>query len=45
MDVPGHDNIEHPELYSREAGQRLMVASAMDKIWNWRRKAGGEPSG
>jgi hypothetical protein len=43
MDMLGHDNIEHAELYSREAEQRLMASSAMEKIWNWRRKTVGEP--
>lgn len=41
MDMLGHDNIEHAELYSREAEQRLMASAAMEKIWNWRRKPAG----
>lgn len=38
MDVLGHDNIAHAELYSREAEQALMAAAAMEKLKNWRRK-------
>lgn len=41
MDVLGHDNIEHAELYSREADQRTMAADGMDKLANWRRPSKG----
>jgi site-specific recombinase XerC len=41
MDMLGHDNIAHAELYSREADQRLMAAGAMEKLLNWRRKPTG----
>lgn len=41
MDVLGHDNIEHAELYSREAEQRLMAGAGMDKLALWRRKPAG----
>jgi integrase len=41
MDVLGHDNIEHAELYSREASQRTMAADGMEKLVNWRRPAKG----
>lgn len=41
MDMLGHDNIEHAELYSREAEQKLMAAAAMAKLANWRRKSTG----
>lgn len=41
MDMLGHDNIEHAELYSREADQRTMAADGMDKLVNWRRPAKG----
>jgi site-specific recombinase XerC len=41
MEVLGHDNIEHAELYSREAEQRLMAESAMEKLMNWRRPKPG----
>jgi hypothetical protein len=45
MDVLGHDNIAHAELYSKEAEQRIMAAAGMEKLVNWRRKKGGEPTG
>jgi integrase len=45
MDTLGHDNVEHTELYSREAEQQLMARTAMDKLLNWRRKKAGEPTG
>jgi integrase len=45
MDVLGHDNIQHAELYSKEAEQKLMAAAAMAKLVNWRRKPDGEPTG
>lgn len=38
MDVLGHDNIAHAELYSREAEQRKMAAAGMEKLMGWRRK-------
>lgn len=41
MDVLGHDNIAHAELYSREADQRIMAAAGMEKLLNWRRKPAG----
>jgi site-specific recombinase XerC len=41
MDILGHDNIEHAELYSREAEQHLMASAAMDKLLNWRRPKAG----
>lgn len=41
MDMLGHDNIEHAELYSREADQRTMAADGMDKLANWRRPSKG----
>jgi len=41
MDVLGHDNIEHAELYSREAEQKKMAAAAMEKLMNWRRPKAG----
>jgi integrase len=41
MEVLGHDNIEHAELYSREAEQRLLAAAGMEKLANWRRPKGG----
>jgi integrase len=41
MDVLGHDDIEHAELYSREAEQRVMAEAAMQKLANWRRKPRG----
>jgi hypothetical protein len=41
MDMLGHDNIQHAELYSREAEQEFMAAAAMQKLMNWRRKPVG----
>jgi integrase len=41
MDILGHDNIEHAELYSREAEQRLMASAAMEKLLTWRRPKAG----
>jgi hypothetical protein len=38
MEMLGHDNIEHAELYSREAEQKKLAVAAMDMLWNWRRK-------
>lgn len=32
MEVLGHDNIEHAELYSREAEQALLATEGMDKV-------------
>jgi integrase len=40
MDVLGHDDIEHAELYSREAEQKKLAAAAMQKLTTWRRKPG-----
>lgn len=39
MGVLGHDNIEHAELYSREAEQKKLAAAGMEKLMNWRRKS------
>lgn len=41
MDMLGHDNIAHAELYSREAEQKRMAAAAMEKLLNWRRPKAG----
>jgi integrase len=41
MEVLGHDNMEHAELYSREAEQKLMAIAAMEKLLNWRRPKDG----
>lgn len=41
MDVLGHTDIAHAELYSREADQRRMAKDGMSKLKNWRRKTGG----
>lgn len=41
MDMLGHDNIAHAELYSREAEQKKMAVAAMDKLLNWRRPKAG----
>lgn len=41
MEMLGHDNIEHAELYSREAEQRLMAEAGMEKLLNWRRRTAG----
>ena len=41
MKILGHDDIEHAELYSREAEQVLMATEGMDKVvglWNRRQK-------
>ena len=35
MEVLGHDNMEHAELYSREAEQKLMAGAGMEKLLNW----------
>lgn len=32
MDVLGHDDIEHAELYSREASQAILAKDAMSKV-------------
>jgi len=32
MDVLGHDDIEHAELYSREAEQIRLATEGMDKV-------------
>jgi hypothetical protein len=41
MEVLGHYNIEHAELYSAEAEQRILAAAGMEKLLNWRRKPTG----
>jgi integrase len=41
MDVLGHEDIKHAELYSREAEQRLMAEAAMEKLMKWRREPHG----
>lgn len=41
MDILGHDDIQHAELYSREAEQRIMAADGMEKLANWRKKPAG----
>lgn len=38
MEVLTHSDINHAELYSREAEQKKLAAAGMDKIKNWRRK-------
>lgn len=38
MDLLGHDNIAHAELYTREAEQKILAAAGMQKLMNWRRK-------
>lgn len=38
MDMLGHDDMKHAELYSAEAEQRHMAAAAMATLVNWRRK-------
>ncbi len=40
MDVLGHTDIKHAELYSREAEQRRLAEDGMAKLKNWRRKPG-----
>lgn len=37
MDILGHDDIAHAELYSREAEQKLMAKSGMERLSNNRR--------
>ena len=37
MDILGHDNMAHAELYSREAEQIRMAAAGMEKLMKWRR--------
>lgn len=41
MEVLGHDDIQHAELYSREAEQATLATAGMEKLLNWRRKPGG----
>lgn len=41
MEMLGHDNIKHAELYSREAEQRMMAEAGMEKLLNWRRRTVG----
>lgn len=38
MEVLGHDDIEHAELYSKEAEQRILAAAGMEKLIGWRVK-------
>lgn len=45
MDVLGHTDIAHAELYSREAEQKRMAKAGMEKLDGWRRKKAGEPPG
>ena len=44
MAVLGHDDIEHAELYSREAEQRLLARAAMGRIGPTLRVVGGADS-
>lgn len=32
MEILGHDDIEHAELYGREADQALLAIEGMDKV-------------
>lgn len=41
MGILGHDDIQHAELYSREAEQRGLAADGMEKLLNWRKKPTG----
>jgi integrase len=43
MDILGHDNIEHAELYSRDAEQIRLAHAGMAKVVSLRRR--GEPGG
>ena len=48
MDTLGHTDIQHAELYSREAEQEPLVRAGMDavvKLVERRKKQGGEPNG
>lgn len=47
MDVLGHDDIDHAELYSREASQVRLAVQGMDRVVRLvtRRPMLGEPSG
>ncbi|WP_244631101.1 tyrosine-type recombinase/integrase [Aureimonas sp. ME7] len=40
MDILGHDDIEHAELYSREAAQIRLAMEGMNKVVALRRRAG-----
>lgn len=37
MDMLGHDDMKHAELYSAEANQKIMSTAAMATLVNWRR--------
>jgi len=43
MEMLGHDDIEHAELYSREAAQAILARDSMNKVTRLeqRRKKGG----
>ncbi len=41
MEVLGHDDIAHAELYSREAEQALLATEGMDKVVALHRRRGG----
>lgn len=47
MDVLGHDNIDHAELYSREASQVRLAVQGMDRVEQLvtRKPMLGEPVG
>lgn len=45
MGILGHDDIQHAELYSREAEQRGLAADGMEKLVDWRRSKRGDPTG
>lgn len=38
MKILSHDDIEHAELYSREAEQVFMATEGMDKVGPWNRR-------
>ena len=41
MGILGHDDIQHAELYTREAEQRGLAADGMEKLVDWRKKPSG----
>jgi site-specific recombinase XerC len=41
MGILGHDDIQHAELYTREAEQRGLAADGMEKLVDWRKKPVG----
>jgi hypothetical protein len=47
MDVLGHDDIDHAELYSREASQVRLAVQSMDRVVRLvtRKPMVGEPFG